>query len=134
MVVSGIGGFGDGEDGMFSGSSGLVGGLWEDEETQRFYEDFPNMRDYLPGIKSREREPGSSPSPTPVSQVIFTFSLCSVGLFLLLHLHHLFISKVTEEVLDAELREEDLGNPDNVEPANVEDGKNHIFKPVKSKI
>ncbi|XP_034251967.1 regulator of nonsense transcripts 2 isoform X2 [Thrips palmi] len=96
LIVSGIGGFGDGEDGMFSGSSGLVGGLWEDEETQRFYEDFPNMRDYLPGIKSRDREPGSSPSPTPVSQV-------------------------TEEVLDAELREEDLGNPDNVEPANVED-------------
>lgn len=69
LVVSGIGGFGDGEDGMFSGSSGLVGGLWEDEETQRFYEDFPNMRDYLPGIKTRDREIGSSPSPTPVSQV-----------------------------------------------------------------
>lgn len=96
LIVSGIGGFGDGEDGMFSGSSGLVGGLWEDEETQRFYEDFPNMRDYLPGIKSRERDPGSSPSPTPVSEV-------------------------TEEVLDAELREEDLANPENVEPANVED-------------
>ncbi|KAK3912246.1 Regulator of nonsense transcripts 2 [Frankliniella fusca] len=96
LVVSGIGGFSDGDDGMFSGLSGLVGGLWEDEETQRFYEDFPNMREYLPGIKSREREPGSSPSPTPVAQV-------------------------TEEVLDAELTEEDLGNPDIVEPAIVED-------------
>lgn len=101
LVVSGIGGFSDGDDGMFSGLSGLVGGLWEDEETQRFYEDFPNMRDYLPGIKSRERELGSSPSPTPVAQV-------------------------TEEVLDAELREEDLGNPDVVEPANVEDEPDEV--------
>lgn len=31
---------------------------------------------------------------------------------------------MTEEVLDAELREEDLGNPDHVEPAIVEDGNN----------
>lgn len=96
LVISGIGGLADGEDGMFSNLSGLVGGLWEDEETQRFYEDFPNMRDYLPGIKSREKDHGTSPSPTPVSQV-------------------------TEEVLDAELKEEDLGNPESVEPAIVED-------------
>lgn len=95
LVVSGVGGSADGEDGSFGTSVGLVGGLWEDEETQRFYEDFPNMQDYLPGIK-RDREPESSPSPTPVSQV-------------------------TEEVLDAELKEEDLGNPESLEPAMVED-------------
>ena len=35
---------------------------------------------------------------------------------------------MTEEVLDAELREEDLANPENVEPANVEDGNCNILK------
>lgn len=72
--MSGVGGSADGEDGTYSSLSGLVGGLWEDEETQKFYEDFPNMRDYLPGIKTRDREPSSSPSPTPVAQVNVEFS------------------------------------------------------------
>lgn len=40
----------------------------------------------------------------------------------MIHFLYCFDFQVTEEVLDAELREEDLGNPENVEPANVDEG------------
>lgn len=31
-------------------------GLWEDEETEQFYSEFPNLKDYLPNFKVEKPE------------------------------------------------------------------------------
>jgi len=57
---------GDGEEGVSGGSHGL----WEDEETQRFYEDLPNIQEYLPGRSKDNKDTASPETAEPVSQVI----------------------------------------------------------------
>lgn len=39
---------------------GIAMCLWEDEEIQRFYTEFPNLKDYLPNYKVVKSEKGSS--------------------------------------------------------------------------
>lgn len=36
-------------------------GLWEDEETEQFYTEFPNLKDYLPNFKVEKPDIASAP-------------------------------------------------------------------------
>lgn len=46
--------------------------LWEDEETQQFYTEFPNLKDYLPNFKvvKPEKTPDSVVSSTNTNFVL----------------------------------------------------------------
>lgn len=50
-------------------------GLWEDEETEQFYTEFPNLKDYLPNFKVEKPEIASAPVEV-VSWILVVTTLC----------------------------------------------------------
>lgn len=47
--------------------------LWEDEETEQFYTEFPNLKDYLPNLKVEKPEIVPAPvEPVSLKLVVTT--------------------------------------------------------------
>lgn len=53
-------------------------GLWEDEETEQFYTEFPNLKDYLPNFKVEK--PEIAPAQVEVVSLILVVTTICVNI------------------------------------------------------
>uniref|UniRef100_A0A0A9YP83 Nonsense-mediated mRNA decay protein 2 n=1 Tax=Lygus hesperus TaxID=30085 RepID=A0A0A9YP83_LYGHE len=83
------------------------GGIWEDEESRCFYQVFPNLRDYLPSVKTSTEQP--SPIEPPMSEDKLDEEIKEEDLEI----------SVAKKVDEPQKEDETLGNDEPDDPAST---------------